>query len=90
MGGDHVCAPPPEELRRDTFRVRSAASRFRIQGPWGSKTSSQYNAEWWAAFDADRNVSACHKSVVLVHPQKRRRDDSQKDDSQKVQKRREY
>ena len=92
MGGYHCCEPPPEELRRDTFRGRTAASaaasRFRVfVGPWGSKTSSQENNEWWAACDADRPVSARPKSVTLLHP-KRRRDDSQslKDDSHKVQK----
>ena len=86
MGGYHVCEPPPEELRRDTFRGRTAATRFRFFGH--TKTSSRLNNEWWAACDADRPVSARPNSITLLHP-KRRRDDShkvQKDDSHKLQK----
>ncbi len=85
MGGYHVCAPPMGDFRRDTFRGRTAASRFRFVDH--TKTSSRLNNEWWAACDADRPFSARPKSVTLLHP-KRRRDDSQsqKDDSHKVQK----
>ena len=85
MGGYHVCEPPKEDFRRDTFRGFTAATRYRFFD--NSKSSSRLNNDWWAACNADRPVSALHSSVTLLHP-KRRRDDSQsqKDDSHKVQK----